>query len=96
MAVKNKAAVNANARHLTLNQETAASHFLGLFQTHSLEDRGGDVAEDPLSLVETPALGGIRHDERDLVSGVRGLGLAIWEFHLLGVAGRWSVRIAVS
>jgi hypothetical protein len=75
-----------NARFLTLNQETVASHFLGLLQAHGLEDCRGHITKDAVGLGEAPALGCVGHDEWDLVGGVRGLGLSVRKFHLLGVA----------
>lgn len=62
-----------------------AGHLLGLGQTHNGEDGGRNVTEDTVSLLEAEILGGVGHDEGDLVGGVRGLGLALLVEHLLGV-----------
>lgn len=79
-------AIQRNARFLTLNQKTAASHFRRLLQAHSLEDRRGDITKDAIGLCQAPALGCVGHDEGDLVGSVRGLGLAIGKLHLLGIS----------
>jgi hypothetical protein len=70
----------ANVRYLTLNQESVASHLLGLIRAYCLENRRSHVPEHTLScLGEAPALGWVGYDERYLVSSVGGLGLAIRE-----------------
>lgn len=71
---------------LSLLEERLASHLLGLGQAHGREDGGGDVTQDTLVVLEAPALGVVGHDEGHLVGGVAGLGLAVGELHLLGVA----------
>lgn len=73
--------------NLSLDQKRLAGHLLGLVETHDLEDGGGDVAEDAVGLLERIALGGVGHDEGDLVEGVGGLGALLLVEHLLGVAG---------
>ncbi|KAI6763036.1 hypothetical protein HG530_009016 [Fusarium avenaceum] len=63
------------------------SHLLRLGQTHGGEDGRGDITENTLvALLEAPTLRVVGHQERHLVCGVAGLGLAVRELHLLGVA----------
>lgn len=83
--------------HSIPDQQAAASHLLGNWQAHGGKHSRGNIAEDSLLLLQTPALGGVGHDEGHLVGGVRRLGLAIGELHLLGVAvvGRDEEDVAV-
>lgn len=76
---------------LTLDEETVTSHFLGLGQAHSLENRRCDITQNAVCLLQAPALGGVGHDEGDLVGCVRSLWLAVCELHFFGVAGCLSV-----
>ena len=72
--------------HLRPSQKVVSSHLLGNGQSHGSEDCGCHITENTTLLLEAPALGGVCHDERNLVRGVRGLGLSIGELHLLSVA----------
>ena len=71
---------------LTLDQKALARHLLWLLQAHGFENRGSDISEHAVGLLETPALGGVGHDEGDFVGGMGGLGLAVFEFHFFGVS----------
>ena len=73
---------------LTLDKKTVPSHFFWLGQAHSLENRRCDVTEDTVCLLQAPALGCVGHDEWDLVGGVRGFWLSVWEFHFFRVTKR--------
>jgi len=65
-----------------------ASHLSWLLESHCLEDRGCDVAEDTVFLLEAPSFRCVGHDEGDFVGGVRGLWLAVFELHFFGVTSR--------
>jgi hypothetical protein len=78
---------DATQGNLTLNQKTVPRHLPWLLQAHSLEDRGGDVTENTVGLLQAPAFGRVGHDEGDFVGCVGGLGFAIFEFHFFGVSG---------
>ena len=82
----NKPVTGLNQNPLSLDQQVGASHLLGLGQTHGSQDSGCNISQNAILLLQAPTLGGIGHDEGDLVGGVRGLGLAIGERHLLSVA----------
>ena len=60
---------------------------LRLGQAHGGENCGSNIAQHGVAgVLEAPALGGVGHDEGDLVGGMASLGLAIGKLHLLGVA----------
>ncbi len=72
---------------LALDQKTVTCHFLRLWQTHSLKDGWGNIAQDTVCFLQAPSLRCIRHNERDLVGCVGSLRLAVFEFHLFSIAG---------
>ena len=61
-----------------------------MLDAHGSEDGWCNVSEDTRFLSETPALGGVGHDEGNLVGGVGCLGGALFVEHLLSVSARWS------
>ncbi len=81
-----QASISTQGSILTLQKETAASHLFWLLETHGLEDRGCDVSENTVVLLEGPALGGVGHDEWYLVSCVGSLWLAVFEFHFFSIS----------
>ena len=86
-----QAIISTQCRNLTLDEETVSSHLFWLLKAHGLEDGGCNISKDAIFLLETPALGCVRHNEGDFVGGVGGLWLAVFKFHFLGIA-KWCQR----
>lgn len=69
------------------DKQALSGHLLRLRQAHGREDGRCDITQDAfVTLLEAPALRGVRHNEGNLVGGVAGLGLTVGEFHLLSIA----------
>jgi hypothetical protein len=81
---------------LSLDEERGTSHLLGLVETHDLKDSRSDVTKDTVGLLQREALGGVGHDEGDLIQGVRSLGGLCLVEHLLSVTASVLVKCSVS
>ena len=83
---KNMSKIHILHCSLSLDQQAGTSHLLRLGQTHDSKNSRGDITENTIGLLEAVALGGVGHDEGNLVESVRGLGGVLLVEHLLCVA----------